>query len=377
MPLDPRLKEFSTQLSLYELLTYVDAVQAARAGKSISASAADADRGTSAYTRVLQALNGRAKEFFGEALLEKPRKGKNWIVTATGDHFYEFGLEIQECFQTNFSNIDRLALARPVHIAMQQLSLMDILRIENGIQKQLAEGNAKKQFKKTLEHVSSEDFPSVLLKRSGVDFAFGGLIDEKVLAPGLEFILVEKRPYVLISNFDFRKIYKLPDKQPVTVAFLKQNNVPLVIAQFGVIVDFLVRSLKETRVRGIERTEYLKEICRRYNIVEVCNDVHFVIELLCTTRARLCMFGTMDIFQRATERAASEEVRGFCNELGFDPPEISYQEIAVEFPQLHVGVIRRRPPDKGANFYDQPDHPMRLFWEEARKLSKRAGAVKK
>lgn len=365
MALDQTLVNFFKQLPVYELLTFVDAFKAAQEGKSLSQSADGASRETSAYERAVNALNKRAMETFHEQLLVKRRKGQSWRPTPTGYRFFTFCSELEKCVLTNFVDVQRFAGVRPVRIGMQQLSLMDLRRIENRINNKLKELNSNRKFEKRIEHVGSEQFPTILSDSHDMDFAFGGLINEQTLAPELEFIEVERRPYFLISNFDLARHYTLKKDEPITVEFLQRQRVPLVIAHVGVIVDFLAGTLNEIRRPDIDRSRYLEQIRTSYLIVEECNDVHFVIELLCTTPQKLCMFGTADIFQRATERATAAEIKRFCTEFNFAPPKISYHPLAPDLPALRVGVVRRKPQDKV--FYP-PDHPIQLFWDVAKEL---------
>lgn len=377
MPLDTRYGDFFKQLTLDQIMVFGAVFRASEVRQSLAdLSKQPGGRDISSYSRTITRLNDQSKRYFGEPLLYNPiRKGMHWTPTATGRMFYSLCEEISDMLAQNTRTIERVLLVRPVRIAMPQLPLMDMLRIEDAVNEQLRKLSSSRRFEKELIHIRSEHLPGILIDSPDIDFAFGGLINPQTLDTSLEFVEIERRRYNLIANFDLNKEYGIAEDAVITLEFLHRKVVPLIIAHIGVIVDCLLGTLGIIRNRKEHIGKYLSLIRDRYKIVEECNDVHFMIELLCTSRQHICMFGTRDIFQRAKDRAGSDDIASFWKTRKGTPPHIFYQPVTHDLPPLCVGVIRRRPSEE-VGLTHARDHPCRLFWEavQARAATSRSAS---
>lgn len=357
------------QVTLYELQTYGEVYRASAQKKSLATLSRETGRDISGYTRTIERLNDLARQIFKELLLLRGfQKGMPWVPTSAGQLFYDFCQAMCGCLDEHVVKMERLMVSRPVRIAMPQQPLYDMLKIEDRVNARSMRGGSK--FEKQIYQIRSEQVPSILLDQPSIDFAFGGLVDPDSLDPSLEFVEIRHRRYGLISNYDFSAANELEPDALVSLAFLQQCGAPLLIAHIGVIVDALLGSLGVSRDRQATLSYYLEIIRERYNIVEECNDSHFMIELLCASRVDLCMLGTRDIFLRACDRAGSREIAEFYQGVDRPLPEIRFLPLSDELPPLRVGVIRRRQTEKMRAF--GPDHPYSRFWEASLQFAKEA-----
>jgi hypothetical protein len=354
------------ELKIEHLLQFERVYAESRAGKKISAiaKALNVDPGTLKKTMLRLSDQAKKECFDGEGLFGPAPKGYPWSITPAGEAFYELCKSVNECLKQHVDRIEKTKSFRCVRIAMPQLPLHDLFRIEVQINKRL-EKLGSKRFEKELIHIRSEHLPKILIEDKDIDYAIGGLIDpQQSLDDSLEYIKIAERHYDLISNFDFADEYKV--REPLQHEFLRSHRVPLIIANVGVIVDCLLKTIGLPRRRNEDIIRQLAEIKGPYNVVGESNDVHFLIELLCMSPQQLCMLGTEDIFLRAQDRVRSEEVRRHWVALDEDAPPIKRTKIS-NLPPLQICVIRRRVA-RGETAY-AANHPFSLFWNATNELA--------
>jgi hypothetical protein len=353
-------EEFLNSLTLQQVRVYSIVYEAAVERKILADISKVTGRDIGDYRNTIAVINTKAHKIFGEPLLAHQGKGKPYHPTSSGKVFYNLCLSLNSCFEAHRQEIERSHLWRPIRIAMPQLPLHDLFTIEDWVREEIKRRGLRNDYESELIHTRSESLPTVLLEQPDIDYAFGGLIDATSLDPSLAFHPIEQRHYNLISNFDIADEYGISDESPLTLELLESKKIPLVIANLGVIVDCLLKSMDIDRARNDDVERHLRTIGERYNIVRRTNDVHFLIELLCTSH-RLCMFGTQDIFWRAEDRAKSKEVSKFWRDRNGKAPRIYYTTVRTTLPPLNVGIIRRQ----SASDRVHPDHPFALFWKAA------------
>jgi hypothetical protein len=367
MALPSKFRTFFKQLTMDQLDAFSSVYRAGKANQSLSMLVkSDPRRPLSTYAKTIARLNDQAVEFFGEALLiEPPKRGLPWDTTPTGDVFGALCEDIVTTISARLIDIHRLSVDRPVQIAMSHLPLIDILEIEDSIVHNLNEIGSPRQFSKRIVHVKSEQLPLVLMEQKEVDYAFGALPSPPQIDKSLEFLLLRTSAFHLIANYDFAAEHELRD--PISLKTIMAAKLPLLLANQGNNLDSLLAASNVNRDRTEPLEKYLKMLRDRFNVVETCNDVNFMIELLGTSQKRLCMFAMLEIaYERAKSFVQGEGVIKYWKDRGRLPPKIYKKKLPEKLLPLSVGVIRRRP----TNEVFSKDHPVRMFWEACERLSR-------
>ena len=299
---------------------------------SIREGAKSLNREHASVDKQINALNERFAEYTsGEKLVSKYKDyGSPASFSKSGERVKRLAEEVLWALINTCEDLKRLN--NTIKVAATTFLIPLVCKIWKEWQKNIDPG-----FRIEIEHVHSQEIPSILINNPSIDLCFGGLLANEN-GPlndlkNIEFIEYNRDVIGILTN--------LPEEilmnEPIEIDNFFKKELLVILPKQGIIKEFV-------QILDIDFEKKVK-------LLECAQDVFFIAALLQNDIYKACMFCHKNIADWAINSA-----RG----LGFGYGNLRFVNLLQKEPVIEVsaGLFR----EKGIFENYKKDHPLNLCW---------------